>query len=225
MNQKRFIKELINTVNKHKPTPQQLRYAFKKTRETTQLVIPTRQQRAPKYLTPPEIYLFMKAADEISTEHSILAHLLITTGLRIAEIKKLDLRDFNPTDNTIQIREGKGGKDRVVPLSDSLWRQIKAHIKTRDKGPLFVNSQLQPKTIRTLQRWTTHIGIKAGLEKRIHPHILRHTFATIMINKGFSLEQVQAILGHSSRVTTEIYAKVTIPLEVKEKYLQLMNGL
>ena len=89
----------------------------------------------------------------------------------------------------------------------------------RRAGPIFEGA-----TVRTLQRWYDQAIRAAGIEKKGGPHTARHTLATILRAKGFSLEEIQAILGHSSRVTTEIYAKPTLTPETRDRYRQLFEG-
>ena len=79
-------------------------------------------------------------------------------------------------------------------------------------------------SVRTLQRWYDEAVKAAGIEKKGGAHTARHTLATILRANGFSLEEIQLILGHSSRVTTEIYAKLTFTADTKNKYLQLFEG-
>jgi site-specific recombinase XerD len=117
------------------------------------------------------------------------------------------------------VRNGKGGKDRVVPLSGNLNQQTRLYVGDRRAGPIF-----ERVTVRTLQRWYDQIIKAAGVDKKGGPHTARHTFATMLRAKGFSLEEIQGILGHSSRVTTEIYAKLTFTPETRDRYLQLFEG-
>jgi len=86
-------------------------------------------------------------------------------------------------------------------------------------GPIFEGA-----SVRTLQRWYDDAITAAGVAKKGGPHTARHTFATILRAKGFSLEEIQGMLGHSTRITTEIYAKLTFTPEVRDRYLQLFEG-
>jgi integrase/recombinase XerD len=140
-------------------------------------------------------------------------------GYCIAEFHELDLRDLDPDVHQALIRGGKGGKDRIVPLSGTLYQQIRLYVGDRKGGPIFENVSK-----RTLQRWYDQAIKAAGIEKKGGVHTARHTFATILRANGFSLEEIQLIMGHTSRVTTEIYAKLTFTPEVHNKYLQLFEG-
>src|SRR5882762_5786204 len=126
---------------------------------------------------------------------------------------------MDPDQHQTLVRNGKGGKDRIVPLSGNLYQQIRLFVGDRRAGPIFENV-----TVRTLQRWYDQAIRAAGIEKKGGPHTARHTFATILRAKGFSLEEIQMMMGHSSRITAEIYAKLSFTPETRDRYLQLFEG-
>lgn len=215
----RFIAELIAVVEREKPSPEDLRYAFKMVREQTGIRRPVRPARLPKFYSPAEVYALLEGASKVSNKHRLLVECLIQTGLRISEFKKLDLRDLDPDSHQLRVNAGKGGKDRIVPMSGRLHYEISLFVDGRRAGPIFENV-----TVRTLQRWYDQAIRAAGIEKKGGAHTARHTCATILRANGFSLEEIQMILGHSSRVTTEIYAKLTFTPETRDRYLQLFEG-
>lgn len=215
----RLIAELAPIIVRYRPSPEQLRYVFKQLREQTGIKRPARPKALPKFYTPAEVYALLEGAARCSPKHRLLVDGLIQTGLRISEFHALDIRDLSPDQHQLLVRSGKGGKDRVVPLSGSLYQQIRLFIGDRRAGPIF-----EEVSVRTLQRWYDEAIRAAGVEKKGGPHTARHTFATILRAKGFSLEDLQAMMGHSSRVTTEVYAKLTFTPEVRDRYLQLFEG-
>ena len=217
--QQRFIAELIAVVELHKPSPEDLRYVFKMVRERTGIRRPVRPAALPKFYSPAEVYALLEGAGKVSAKHRLLVECLVTTGLRISEFQQLDLRDLDPDAHQLLVRHGKGNKERIVPLSGTLHQDIRLYAKDRRAGPIFENV-----TVRTLQRWYDQAIKSAGIEKKGGPHTARHTFATILRAKGFSLEEIQAILGHSSRITTEIYAKMTLTPDTRDRHLQLFEG-
>jgi integrase/recombinase XerD len=206
-------------VQEQKPSPEELRYAFKHVREITGIRRPMRPQRLPKYYTPAEVYALIEGAGKVSPKHRLLVECLIQTGLRISEFQQLDLRDLYPDQHQLLVRHGKGGRERYVPLSGSLFQQIRLFASDRRAGPIFDGV-----SVRTLQRWYDDAIDAAGVAKKGGPHTARHTFATILRAKGFSLEDIQLMMGHSSRITTEVYAKLTFTPEVRDRYLQLFEG-
>jgi integrase/recombinase XerD len=165
------------------------------------------------------MYALLEGANRVSPKHRLLVEALMNTGLRISEFRRLDLRDLDPDAHQFLVRQGKGGKDRIVPLSGTLYQQIRLYAGNRRAGPIF-----ERVTVRTLQRWYDQAIHAAGIEKKGAPHTARHTFATILRAKGFSLEDIQLMMGHSSRVSTEVYAKLTFTPDVRDRHLQLFEG-
>jgi len=150
-----------------------------------------------------------------------ILELLFSTGLRVSELCSLN-RDHieNTKTGEISIR-GKGGKIRVVFISDTAKIALKNYLDKRTDvdEALFVKgnlakegpSRLSPSrlTTRSIERIVQQHAIKAGISKKVTPHVLRHTFATDLLQSGADLRSVQAMLGHSSITTTQIYTHVT----------------
>jgi site-specific recombinase XerD len=144
----------------------------------------------------------------------IAVRLMVSTGMRIGELCKLRIEDIAPDGSSLRLH-GKGSRDRVayisdVPLRRELVRLVAARRASRNRDEaLFVNrhgSPMRPQSIRSkLRRYATDIG----LVRRITPHMLRHTAATLLIEQGVDIRFVQRLLGHSSIATTEIYTHVS----------------
>ncbi len=152
-----------------------------------------------------------------------ILELLFSSGLRVSELVSLDRHSFNLDKEEFSVR-GKGGKLRVVFISPSAKTTLKAYLDKRaDIDPaLFVSF---PKkglfnkkngkreslrlTPRSIQRLVKHYAKKAGIVKDVHPHTLRHSFATDLLVNGADIRSVQAMLGHSSITTTQIYTHIT----------------
>lgn len=129
---------------------------------------------------------------------------LFSTGLRVSEICALP-RDLDLTKDEFSVR-GKGEKVRVVFLSETAKAAIQAYLKTAtdiDSSTLF-------NTIpRTVERMVRSYAIKAGISRKVTPHVIRHSFATDLLSNGADLRSVQALLGHANITTTQIYTHVT----------------
>ena len=141
---------------------------------------------------------------------------LFSTGLRVSELVSLD-RDIDLTRDELTVR-GKGEKLRVVFFSQSAKDAIKAYLDKRDDmdGALFVqygkNAESKDErrlTPRSVERLVKQYAIKAGITKRVTPHVVRHSFATDLLQNGADIRSVQALLGHASINTTQIYTHVT----------------
>jgi site-specific recombinase XerD len=162
-----------------------------------------------------------KGSDLKSLRDKAILELLFSTGLRVSELCALP-RDINLRSDELSVR-GKGGKVRVVFISDEAKKHVRAYLEKRKdmNEPLFVriakddkkkDSTISDKSYmdrRSIERIVKHYAIKAGISKKVTPHTLRHVFATDLLSNGADLRSVQALLGHSSIVTTQIYTHVT----------------
>lgn len=128
-------------------------------------------------------------------------------GLRISEAIALEPRDLNG--ESIRIRRGKGGKSRVVALDPQAWAVLACWMATRDKlgikGKVFTTLQGGALDASYVRRLLPRLAAKTGVEKRVHPHGLRHTFAYQAVEEGIDVNTIRQALGHSSLATTQVY--------------------
>jgi len=150
-----------------------------------------------------------------------IMELLFSTGLRVSELCSLN-KDLNLSLDEFPIR-GKGDKVRVVFLSESAKKTLKAYLDKRDDMDEAMFVQLPGKggenvlkkkesirlTSRSVERMVKHYAIKAGISKKVTPHVIRHSFATDLLSNGADLRSVQALLGHANITTTQVYTHVT----------------
>lgn len=170
-----------------------------------------------------------KGNDVKNLRDKAILELLFSTGLRVSELCSLT-SDIDLSADEISIR-GKGGKVRVVFISDEAKRHLRAYLSARKdlNEALFVQvgSEIRKKpetpkvtrkgslsdtgalTKRSIERIVKQHAIKAGISKKVTPHTMRHLFATGLLSNGADIRSVQALLGHSSIVTTQIYTHVT----------------
>ncbi len=176
-------------------------------------------ERSLDLITPEELTRLMKAPDgndiKSARDRSILL-LLFSTGLRVSELCSLT-RDVNFKSGEFSIR-GKGGKVRVVFISSDAKNAVDEYLKMRKDmdDALFVkvgkekdekeNSGLAR---RSIERIVKQYAIKAGISKKVTPHVIRHCFATDLLSNGADIRSVQIMLGHSNIATTQIYTHVT----------------
>lgn len=155
--------------------------------------------------------------DERGLRDKAILELLFSTGLRVSELCSLD-RDLDLSRDDFPIR-GKGDKVRVVFLSQAAKDAVRTYLKSRKdlQEALFVNvprgkagtkmpTRLTPRSIELLIKT---YAAKAGITKKVTPHVMRHSFATDLLNNGADIRSVQALLGHASINTTQIYTHVT----------------
>jgi len=170
-------------------------------------------------ITIPELTRLMKAAEggepKQLRDRAIL-ELFFSTGLRLSELCSLN-RDLDLSRDEFSIR-GKGDKVRVVFLSDDAKAHIKKYLASRKdmEEPLFINASKNAKngasarlTPRSIERLVKQYAIKAGISKKVTPHVLRHSFATDLLSNGADIRSVQMMLGHANIATTQVYTHVT----------------
>ncbi|MCL4515485.1 MAG: tyrosine recombinase XerC [Firmicutes bacterium] len=177
---------------------------------------PKTGKRLPVYLTVDEITRLLKAPDT-TTPRGIRDRAIIETlysaGIRVGELVNLKMQDIDLKGKKLRIREGKGNKDRMVPLADQTANAIRNYLKVRPeatKDPALFLSRLKTRLTTTMiNKLLKGYVAKAGIEKPISAHCLRHTCATHLLEGGADLRTVQEILGHSSIATTQIYTSVS----------------
>jgi len=169
---------------------------------------PKQPKRLPVVLSRQEVQRLFEALSNV--KHRTILMTLYATGLRIAETLALQLHDIDRQRMLIRVRQGKGGKDRYVPLSETLLEQLRRYWRScRPPCWLFpgVDPDL-PLTAGTVQKVCTKAARKAGLSKKVTPHTFRHTFATHHLEAGTDLKTIQVLLGHRTLNTTSIYLHV-----------------
>ena len=169
----------------------------------------------------------------ISLRDRAILEVLFSTGLRVSELVGLTRKNVNIERGEFTVL-GKGGKSRIVFLSETAAARLKEYLnKRQDNSPaLFVRHRLQQKagediseefegfshlTPRTIQRIIQKYATRAGITKKVTPHVLRHSYATDLLRSGADLRSVQALLGHSSVTTTQVYTHITDE-HLKETY-------
>ena len=148
-----------------------------------------------------------------------LVEFLVSTGCRLSEVAQLSVADVNFAERSVTVT-GKGDKDRVVYFSIRARLMLQEYIKGRKGGEgLFVSSKTPylPLKQRAIQRIIHGLSERAGLEGRVHPHLLRHTFATHALNSGMDVTVIQRLLGHENLATTQIYAAMNEDV-IKHQY-------
>ncbi len=157
-----------------------------------------------------------------------MAELMYGTGMRVSELIGLDLDDMDIAEGEVRIF-GKGGKERVVPMTQTAAKRIDAYLLQRraelndhahigKTGPLFINLRGTRISTRSVHRIMKQLGIDAGLSKRVHPHELRHSFATHLLDSGADLRAIQELLGHANLTTTQKYTHISL-----ERLLRIYN--
>lgn len=178
------------------------------------------KERSLDLISADELTRLMDAPDKTTTKglrDKAVLELFFSTGLRLSELCSLD-RDLDLSKDEFSIR-GKGEKVRVVFLSDSAKDAIRDYLKSRKdlEEPLFIQyshngskaNKSNRLTPRSIERIVKHYAIKAGISKKVTPHVIRHSFATDLLSNGADIRSVQMMLGHANIATTQIYTHIT----------------
>ncbi len=188
---------------------------------TSIMEAPKREKKLPDVLTPDETDRLLQAPDlrkPLGFRDRTMLEVLYGAGLRITELLTLKPEDVNLELGFLRVL-GKGGKERIVPLGEEALEYLKEYIAVvrtslnkKDRGSriLFLNRSGEPMSRQGFFKILRGYGLKAGLDKHLSPHTLRHSFATHLLENGADLRSVQEMLGHADISTTEIYTHVSI---------------
>lgn len=201
-----FFKWLVRE-NKIKSNPMEL------------ITSPKKDKKLPTYLNHDDVEKILNIPDiktPLGMRDSAILEMLYSTGIRVGELISIKISDINYSEKTINVF-GKGSKERVVLFGDALLEKLTLYIKRgrnellkkKQSNILFLNHHGNPLTERGIEDILNRIIKKGGLEFTIHPHMLRHTFATHMLDNGADLKVVQELLGHENLSTTQIYTHVS----------------
>ncbi|WP_226643917.1 tyrosine recombinase XerC [Mesobacillus subterraneus] len=182
--------------------------------------IPKLEKRLPDFFYEEELSQLFKACETespIGKRNKALLELLYATGIRVGECCKITLKDIDLSLSTVLIH-GKRKKDRYVPFGSFAQDAIEDYIKNgrtdllktkEDHGHLFLNFRGGPLTDRGIREILNKLIEKSALTGKIHPHKLRHTFATHMMSNGADMRTVQELMGHAFLSSTQVYTHVT----------------
>ena len=188
---------------------------------------PKVEKTLPRHLRPGEIEDLLDAArqreDELGRRDAALLELLYAAGLRVSELVSIDLSDLDLGARTLRV-VGKGSKERMVPFGrpaeqsirrwlqdwDTVRRRAPQDQDSSDEEPLFLNHAGGRLSDRSVRRVLERVVDAAALKRGVHPHALRHTFATHLLEAGADLRSIQELLGHASLSTTQRYTHLDI---------------
>ena len=172
------------------------------------ITIPKAKAHLPSILGRPEVQRLLGGFT--TAKYRMFFTLIYATGLRITEGSLLETRDIDSMQKVIHVRNGKGGKERMVPMDGKLYGLLRAYYKHEQppKPWLFASKSGGPLCPDTARRALLCAAAASGIGKIVGPHMLRHAFATHLLEKGTDLRTIQVVLGHGSIRSTQIYTQV-----------------
>jgi integrase/recombinase XerD len=187
-----------------------LRRVLKRSEPVEHVPMPRRERSLPRVLSLDEVRRLLDAARGTRTQALLM--LLYSSGLRVSEVVKLRPDDLEPSRGLLRVRKGKGAKDRYTLLSDRALHAVERYRAAhRPERWLFPSRSdpARPMSARTAQKHVATTARAAGFTKPVTPHMLRHSFATHLLEAGTDIRYIQTLLGHASTRTTEIYTHVS----------------
>lgn len=174
-----------------------------------ELILPTikKNKTLPDILTIGEVRELINNTANI--KHKLIIKMLYGCGLRVSEIVNLKVGDINFEEGLIHVRLAKGKKDRFVKIPCSVRLELENFIGISEGIYLFSSNRGGKLTTATIQAILKNASKKAGIRKRVYPHLLRHSFATHLLESGTDLRIIQKLLGHSDVKTTQIYTQIS----------------
>ncbi|MCH2229141.1 MAG: tyrosine-type recombinase/integrase [Crocinitomicaceae bacterium] len=198
-----FINQMINSIKFYYEIVMQMPNRF------YSIERPRSKKSISKVLSIEEVTMILKAIKNI--KHKCIISLLYSSGLRRGELLNLKLNDIDSKRMVINVIDTKGGKDRITILSNSVLTDLREYYtKWKPKEYLFEGPNGDKYSGQSIIQILKRAVIKANINKHVTPHMLRHSFATHLLENGTDLRYIQELLGHSSSKTTEIYTKVAI---------------
>ncbi len=170
--------------------------------------LPKRAQSLPKVLSPQEIQALFSVVQNL--KHKLLLMTAYSSGLRVSELIKLKTTDIDVLHGTLLVRSGKGNKDRVSLFAKSLKDMLLEYLcKRKEESSYLFAGRKGHLSVKSVQKVLDMAARKAELGKKVTPHMLRHSFATHLLEQGTDIRYIQSLLGHSRLETTQIYTRVS----------------
>jgi len=195
-----------------------VREGFLKSDPSNLIEFPKLWRKIPQVLTQTEVKRLMEACNQknkTAKRDRAILELLYATGMRVSELVNLKIEDLYLDIGFIRCK-GKGKKERLLPLSELSKKLLEEYLeiyrpkilKNRNSEYVFVNNRAKPLSRQSIWKMIKHYARKAGINKKITPHTLRHSIATHLLERGANLRFVQEILGHRNLSTTQIYTHI-----------------
>ncbi|WMN10849.1 site-specific integrase [Marivirga salinae] len=170
---------------------------------------PAKEDRLPEVLSKQEVINMIGKCYNL--KHKCIVSLLYSAGLRRSELLNLKITDIDSGRMSILIRQSKGKKDRISILGNSVLKDLRAYFQSyRPKVFLFEGAQGQQYSSTSVSKIVKKAAMRSAIKKHVTPHMLRHSFATHLLEAGTDLRYIQSLLGHNSSNTTEIYTHVAV---------------
>jgi integrase/recombinase XerD len=204
----------------------QTKYVVEQVRRRLRLDPPRTRRRSVERLDRAEVERLISSGYQQHSKYGLMIKTLFYTGARVDEFVHLRVEDvrFESEPPQVHLTHAKGQVSRYVPILPGLAQELRTHLQGRRQGYLFESNRHTRYSIRMVQAIITQSARAAGIRKRVYPHLLRHSIATILLDSGqVPIDQVQKFLGHLQLSTTQIYAETSVRA-LGENYLRALGN-
>lgn len=219
-----IARETAKLWRKHHLNYDQTKHVVEQARKELKLAAPAERQRTVERLDAGEVEKLIEHAYRRAPQYGLMVKTLFYTGARVSEFVNLMAGDLylNLDPPQIRIVVAKGSSDGYVPILPALAQELRTHMNGRTQGFLFESNRHDRYTPRMVQKLVKEAAFSAGIQKRVTPHRLRASVATILLDAGMPLDQVQKFLRHKRIATTQIYAETSVR-SMGENYLKALE--
>ncbi len=221
-----MARETTRLWRKHHLGYDQTKYVVEQVRRRLGLAPPATRRRTVERLDRAEVERLIAAAYRDDSRRGLMIKTLFLTGARVSEFVHIRAEDLHPDDDPprIHLAHAKGQANRSVPILPALAQELRTHLQGRRQGYLFESNRHTRYAVRTVQTLVQRCAQAAGIARRVHPHLLRDSIATILLDSGLvPIDQVRKFLGHLHLSTTQIYAE-TSQRALGENYVRALSG-
>jgi integrase/recombinase XerD len=224
---KDMARKLARLLRPERPDYPYLKKVFEYIRELLPVTPQKKERRLPELLTDDELISFYEVVWQARHRtHMVMIKLLIFTGVRNRELARLRLKDVDLRSLQIRIEQGKGKKDRYVLIPTTFRGELTQYMETQEDKKatyLFESNRLKPYSTRRIRQIIKQYAVKAGIRKRVYPHLFRHQIITFLTKKGIISPKLQLLSGHSEEKSLSIYRDLALS-DVAGEYEEAMRS-
>ena len=221
-----LIRDTSRLWRKHHLSYDQTKHIVEQVRRRLNLAAPVKRRRTVERLDRGEVERLIGSAYQNRSQEGLLIKTLFLTGARVSEFVHIRVEDLclESDPPQIHITHPKGNSDRYAPILPALAQELHTHLQNRRQGWLFESNRHRRYAVRSVQAMVKRCALAAGIAKRVYPHLLRHSIATILLDSGqVPIDQVQKFLGHLHLSTTQIYAETSLQA-LGQNYVRALSG-
>ena len=220
------VQKIIKIARQHRLSYEEFVSVCQQVRIKLKMTKPKKERKLPEILSMTELKQFFKAVQKCEDlQHELMLKLLLYTAIRVSELVNIRVSDVDLDACKIFIYQGKGSKDRYILFPSGFRLALRSHLKANSDNRYLFESRLnQPYSTRRIQQIVKEYCDRSGIERSVHPHLLRHQMLTYLTGQGISDAKIQLISGHESRKSLEVYQHLSLE-SVEKEYQQALRAL